>query len=77
MSTLEERRESRLRQQARRQGYALSKSRARVGAEAGLFRIDDPDANYVVAGGNPLNFSMTLDEVEEWLGPPSRNGVAA
>jgi len=65
----EKARESRLRGTARRQGYALVKSRTRRedAFEFGRFFIIDADRNSVVAGTYPVTFSMDLDDVEAWL----------
>src|SRR5262249_38387867 len=51
----------------RRFGYSLRKSRRRDASDYGLYRIDDPVGNSVIAGVAPPDFSMTLDEVELWI----------
>lgn len=62
-------RENRLRRIAERQGLAVQKSRRRDprALDYGKYRIIDPEINGVVAGASPWNYSMDLDEVEEWL----------
>lgn len=66
--------ENRVRRMALRQGLHLQKSRTR-NAEAldfGLYRIVEPYTNFVVAGGSPLDYSMSLPEVEEFLSGEQR-----
>jgi hypothetical protein len=50
----------------KRQGYALRRSRWRLGSidNHGYFQIIDPMNNWVVAG---VRFDMTPDDVEGWL----------
>jgi hypothetical protein len=61
----EERRERQLRRAARRQGLALEKSRCRDerAFEYGGFMVLDAATNGVVAGGHPMAFSLSLDDV--------------
>lgn len=62
-------RESRLRRQAKRQGYKLEKSR-RLNREAddyGLYRIVDRATGNPVTSAPPHRYTMKLDEVEAWL----------
>jgi hypothetical protein len=71
-------RENRLRRMAQRQGLGLKKSRARDprARSYGGYMLIDVDANWIVAGAWPFDFSLTLDAVEEYLtdadppGPP-------
>jgi hypothetical protein len=62
-------RESRLRSMATRQGLAIQKSRSRNpdAPSFGLYRIVDPYQNWVVAGADPWDYSLDLDDVEEFL----------
>ena len=62
--------EARLRRLARRQGFALMKSRCRTpeAIEYGRFWIIDPDRNWIVAGA-PAGW--TLDDVEDWPNQPA------
>lgn len=55
--------------EARRQGYLLQRSpRRRPPAnDYGLYRIVDAARNVVVAGGTPWDYSLTLDDVRDWL----------
>ena len=64
---MEQRREARLRRLARRGGYSLRKSRAGFSIDnLGDYMIVDDNLNAIVAGER---FDMSLDDVEEWLGP--------
>lgn len=69
MEESEKVRENRLRRAADRQGRQLQKSRARDPRALGfgLWRIVDSRRNRVVAGGQPWDYSLTLDDVEAWL----------
>jgi hypothetical protein len=62
-------RENRLRRAAVRQGLTLSKSRARDprALEYDRWHIIDAYTNTIVAGAHPWNYSLTLDEVEDYL----------
>ncbi len=62
-------RENKLRRMAARQGYGLMKSRARDPRALGYggFMIVDPKTNFIVAGASPGAYSLSADEVEEWL----------
>ena len=62
-------RENRLRRMARRQGYALVKSRSRDprAMDYDRWMINDPDSNTVVAGELSSPRAMTADQVEAWL----------
>ena len=64
-------RESRLRREADRQGLALRKSRQRdVDApDYGLYAILDAKTGFPMHSGSVVNtpYSLTLDEVDEWL----------
>ena len=61
--------ERRARRVAKAQGYSLVKSRARDprSYQFGGYMIVDDHLNAVVAGGSPLAYSMTLDDVVDWL----------
>lgn len=65
-------RQNRLRRMAERQGLALAKSRRRDpnALDFGGFMLVDGKTNAVVAGGDPVPYSLTLDEVEAWLTAP-------
>lgn len=55
---------------ARRQGFALRKSRSRDPNDPtySMFHITDPFTNTIVAGGHTNNgYDMNLDEVTAWL----------
>ncbi len=58
-----------LRLLAERQGYRLEKSSARTEQTPsyGRYRIVDVAAGTVVAGERPCDYSLTLDEVRDWL----------
>lgn len=62
-------RENRLRRMAERQGLELRKSRARDPRALGFggFMLVDTRANAVVAGADGFEYSMTADDVEQWL----------
>ena len=62
-------RENRLRRMAERQGLAVCKSKRRDprAVDYGLYHILDTSNNSLIAGAWPNDYSMTLDEVEEWL----------
>jgi hypothetical protein len=64
-------RESRLRRAAAHQDLRLEKCRLRnpLALGYGLYRIIDPYANVLIAGDGGFNggYSLTLDDVEEWL----------
>lgn len=62
-------RENRLRRAARRQGFAIQKSRVRDPQHVccGLWRIVDVSTNRVVIGAGVLDYEMELDDVETWL----------
>jgi hypothetical protein len=64
--TAEKRREGQLRRLATSMGLALRKSRARdpMRMDFGLFRIESVKGNYVVTGGFPYGYSLSLDAVE-------------
>jgi hypothetical protein len=65
-------REKDLRRQASRQGLALRKSPSRA-AQAdgyGRYHLTNPDGTFIVAGGSPAHYSLTLDGVEAWLSLP-------
>ncbi len=64
------RREARLRRVAGGLGLALRKSRARDPRrmDYGLYRIVNVERDYVVAGGFPYGYSLSLDAVEDVLG---------
>jgi len=59
-------RESRLRHDCERYGWRLMKSR-RSEEDAGGFMIVESLTGTVLAGGNPRAFSMTLEEVKDYL----------
>jgi hypothetical protein len=54
---------------AKRRGLAVRKCRRRDprAIDFGGYHILDPHCNVVVAGAHPVDFSFTLDDVEEWL----------
>lgn len=62
-------RERDARKRVAKQGHRLQKSRSRNdrAPEYGMYRIVDPVKNWVVAGAHPWNYSMTLDEVVDWI----------
>lgn len=61
-------RENRLRNAAKRQGLLLSKSRRRDPRALDYDRYMLVGARgSIVAGGGPFGFSLSLDEVEQWL----------
>ena len=59
-------REGRLRSDCERHGWRLVKSR-RSEKEAGSFMIVESLTGSVLAGGSPHAFSMTLEEVGDYL----------
>ena len=59
-------REGRLRSDCERHGWRLVKSR-RSEKEAGSFMIVESTTGSVLAGGNLHAFSMTLEEVTDYL----------
>jgi hypothetical protein len=65
-------REQRARRALRRRGLDLEKSRRRDPQARGFgrYRIIDPEARRVVAGGGVGEFSLSLDTVEAWLARP-------
>jgi hypothetical protein len=65
-TTPEQRRESRLRSKARRQGLRIHKSRIRTpnADDLGGYRLVDSDLNLVIAGER---FDLDLDGVEKYL----------
>jgi hypothetical protein len=69
MSTAERIRENRLRAMAQRQGVAITKSRRRNRRAYDYqgWMIVDPSTNDVLAGANPVAYSLSIDQVEEWL----------
>ena len=71
METSEMTREKRLRRAAARQGLRLSKSPRRdpYANDYGKYRVETADANGVVAGGAPFDYSLNLDQVELVLFP--------
>ncbi len=76
-STAEKVRENRLRRAAKRQGYALQKSRARDprAMDYGCYMLTDSYTNNMVVAGE-LNSprAMTLEQVEAWLTSGERRG---
>jgi hypothetical protein len=60
--------EDRIRRLVARQGFMLEKSRRRDprAPDFGRFRIVDPHTNSVAAGGQPWDYSLSLDEAEAW-----------
>ena len=68
-------RENRIRRALERRGYRLAKSRRRDNraADFGLYRIEDPYTNSVVAGSHRAAFSLTLDQVEAEMEGLERN----
>ena len=66
----EKSREIRLRNAAKRQGLALMRSRRRdphALGYGGYMLVDPFRSNAIVAGGRPHPYSMTLDDVEQFL----------
>jgi hypothetical protein len=65
----ERRREARLRRMAGGMGLALRKSRTRDSSrmDFGCYRIVDVKRGYVVTGGFPYGYSLSLDAVEDVL----------
>jgi hypothetical protein len=59
-------RESRLRHDCERHGWRLMKSR-RGEEDTGGFMIVESLTGAVLAGGRPRAFSMTIDEVRDYL----------
>jgi len=59
-------RESRLRHDCERHGWRLMKSR-RSEEDAGGFMIVESLSGAVLAGGRPRAFSLTIDEVRDYL----------
>ena len=66
-------RENRLRRMAGRRDLQVQKSRRRDerANDFGLYRIVDAFSNVVVAGAHPFDYSLSLDEIEEWLNEPA------
>ena len=62
-------RENRLRRAASRQGLNLTKSRRRDprAYDYDRYMLVDAWTGKVVAGGDPHPYTLSLDEVEEWL----------
>ncbi len=57
-----------IRKKARKLGYGLNKAKSRSPyAEATQYHIYDIEGNFCVAGCWPLEFSMSLKDVTEWL----------
>jgi hypothetical protein len=69
MNTTEKVREDRLREAAKRQGFAIVKSRRRDlrARDYGCYAIENPYNNTWEAGVTGSGYSMNLDEVEQWL----------
>jgi hypothetical protein len=63
------RRDARLRRVAARMGLSLQKSRSRDPArmDYGCYRIVNAERGYVVTGGFPYGYSLSLDAVEDVL----------
>ena len=68
-AVVERRRETQLRRRAAGMGLAVRKSHARdpMRMDHGHYKIVNPTSNYIVAGGFPYGYSLTLDAVEEVL----------
>ncbi len=64
-------RENRIRRMLKRQGFELRKSRRRdpLAYDFGGYLVVDL-RNRIVFGSDPMPFSATLDEVEEWANLP-------
>lgn len=62
-------RENRLRRLTKRHGLWLVKSRCRTPSDLsyGGFMLIEPNRNFIVAGGDPFAFSLSLADVEAWL----------
>jgi hypothetical protein len=66
-------REDRLRVDCERRGWRLMKSRrGEEGGGSGGFMIVDALTGTVLAGGRPRAFSMTIDEVRDYLAARSK-----
>jgi hypothetical protein len=67
-------REGRLRSDCERRGWRLMKSRHREegDGDCGGFMIVDALSGTVLAGGRPRAFSMTIDEVKDYLAARSK-----
>jgi hypothetical protein len=74
MGTPEKVRENRLRRMAERQGLRLTRSRRRDprAIDYGGYMIVDAETNVVMAGGTPVPFFLSLDDVEAWLTDDSK-----
>lgn len=61
--------ENKLRRMALRQGLRLEKSRRRDphAVDFGGFMLVDVETNALVAGGSPVAYSMSAQEVQAWL----------
>jgi hypothetical protein len=60
--TTETTRENRLRRMAKRQGLYITKSRTSDG-----YMLVDANINCIVAGGSPIPYNLSLDDVESYL----------
>jgi hypothetical protein len=62
-------RENRIRRMAARQGFVLNKSRRRdpMALDFGGYMLVDLYDNFVVAGADPIPYSLSLDDAEAWL----------
>jgi len=67
-------REARLRGDCERRGWRLMRSRRSEegGSDSGGFMIVDALTGTVLAGGRPRAFSMTIDEVGDYLAARSK-----
>jgi hypothetical protein len=82
MSEEDKVRENRLRRIAERRGYSLEKSRRRdhKAPDFGRFRLVSVREGHAVVGDEPIRFSATLEDIEEWLGErpePEHGAVVA
>ena len=59
-------REGRIRNKLIKRGFKLIRSRRRKGPLHGGYLIVEFATAQVVAGGEPVMFSLTLDDAEEW-----------
>jgi hypothetical protein len=73
MNAAEKIRENRIRRVAARQRLRLERSRQRDprAVDYGRYQLIDIDSNIVVLGGGEHTYSVTLDEIGEYLNEPA------
>lgn len=73
--TAEKVRENRLRRMAERQGLRLLKSRRRDerAIDYGGFMLVDAETGLAIAGGSPVPYFLSADDVEAWLTEPPKS----